>query len=246
MPTKWKWKGLRRAGGTILLDCSEVAAGIYRLPSFIFLREGADSAVAIVLYADGGLPMQSARTEQCNHPVMLIQLTFNFDPRCAHRFGCFGVFDNREALTRQPPQDFQGFHRPSMIFVSISLYSPSLCITCFSGASFPTPSTGTERSWPCSVDLPWMLPCIAACRVSHGPGHECMNGSGKRAWYGLCQSEKRCGHFLFPGSGKPMLPEAVLVIPWSSPKGHSDSELHHWVIVHRKWLSLNISHAASN
>lgn len=138
----------------ILLDCSEVAAGIYRLPSFIFLRAGADSAVAIVVYADGGLPMQSAQTEQCNHPVMLIQLTFNFDLQCAHRFGCFGVFDNREALTRQNPQDFQGLHRPSTILVSISLYCPPLCITCFSAASFPTPSTGTGRPWPRSVELP--------------------------------------------------------------------------------------------
>lgn len=63
----------------ILLDCSGVAAGIYRLPSFIFLREGADSAVGVVVYAGGGLPMQSAQSEQCNHSVMLLQLTFNFD-----------------------------------------------------------------------------------------------------------------------------------------------------------------------
>jgi len=68
----------------ILLDCSGVAAGIYRLPSLIFLREGADSAVGIVVYADGGLPMQSAQSEQCNHPVTLLQLTFSFDLQCTH------------------------------------------------------------------------------------------------------------------------------------------------------------------
>lgn len=92
-------KGL--AGGMILLDCSGVAAGIYSLPSFIFLREGADSAVAVVVYADGGLPMQSAQSEQCNHPVILLQLTFNFDLQRTHMFGCFAAVDNRTALTRQ-------------------------------------------------------------------------------------------------------------------------------------------------
>lgn len=68
--------------GVILLDSSGVAAGIYWLPNFIFLREGADSAAAIVVYADGGLPMQSAQSEQRNHPLMLLQLTFNFDLPC--------------------------------------------------------------------------------------------------------------------------------------------------------------------
>ena len=72
------------AGGMILLDCSGVAAGIYRLLSFIFLTEGADSAVPVVVYADGSLPMQSAQSEQCNHPVMVLQLTFNFNLQCTH------------------------------------------------------------------------------------------------------------------------------------------------------------------
>lgn len=47
----------------ILLDCSGVAAGIYRFLSFIFLREGADSAVSVVVNADGRLPLQSAQLE---------------------------------------------------------------------------------------------------------------------------------------------------------------------------------------
>lgn len=75
-------------------DCSGVAAGIYRLLSFIFLREGADSAVSVVVYADGRLPLKSAQSERCDHPVMLLGWTFNFDPQ-----GCFAAVDNR----RTPP-----------------------------------------------------------------------------------------------------------------------------------------------
>lgn len=68
----------------ILLDCSGVAAGIYRLLCFIFLREGADSAVSVVVYADGLLPVQSAQSEQCDHAVMLLGWSFNFDPQGTH------------------------------------------------------------------------------------------------------------------------------------------------------------------
>lgn len=56
-------KGLGKKACAILLDYSEVAAGIYRFLSFVFLREGADSAVSVVVYAGGRLPLQSAQLE---------------------------------------------------------------------------------------------------------------------------------------------------------------------------------------
>lgn len=76
-----------------------VVAGIYRFLSFIFLTEEADSAVSVVVYADGRLPLQSAQSEQCDHHVML------------PTFGCFAVVDNRGTPPRESLQDFQSFQR---------------------------------------------------------------------------------------------------------------------------------------
>lgn len=81
--------------------------------------------------------MQSAQSEQCNHPVMLLQLTFNFDSQCTHVFGCFAVVDNRSALIMQKKHDFQGLHRPSTIVISIPHYSPPLCVAFLAADSFP-------------------------------------------------------------------------------------------------------------
>lgn len=79
--------------------------------------------------------MQSAQSEQCNHPVMLLQLTFNFDSQCTHVFGCFAVVDNN--LIMQKKHDFQGLHRPSTIVISIPHYYPPLCVAFFAADSFP-------------------------------------------------------------------------------------------------------------
>lgn len=120
-------KELGKKACVILLDSSGVAAGIYRFLSFIFLREGADSAVSLVVYTDGRLPLQSAQSKQCDHLVRLPGWTCSFDPQLSHIWLlCSGWQQGDPNQAR--PAGFPEIPKLSTVVLSIPHYAAPLCL----------------------------------------------------------------------------------------------------------------------